>query len=338
MMNIMKRIPRRSTFALGLLLCLGSSSVLGCSASETDMPATEINDANPEIVMTDEDVAIAPTPMSGNNTKDNASDQQWTSEPIETADLATLTLNLTDAQGKPYGEVRDRIIASGWIPHTFAHTTGPESDFHDSRVQDMERLGFMEVKACSGMGQGFCRFEFVYEERAADNAPILVVTTTAVSSGDPNAPMPNFWSFRQENISDLTYRDRTLDSALLTQLRTQDGFCLGVGQCEQAQYILKDALLIAASGGFGSTQISFVPDTPVSKEDAIAYARILDTAGDIDFDDGQFDSALNTENYYAVGFRDLVEGGAELGGTTTVKLQLTPDGTVSTITFSVIVL
>ena len=49
-----------------------------------------------------------------------------------------------------------------------------------------------------------------------------------------------------------------------------------------------------------------------------------------------FDSTLNSESYYEAGLpEDTVE---ELGGITTVKLQLTSDGQVSEISFSVIVL
>ncbi|NEP54577.1 MAG: hypothetical protein F6K65_39620, partial [Moorea sp. SIO3C2] len=262
--------------------------------------------------------------------------EQYTADAIENADLASLTLNLEGLENQPYGAVRDRIMASGWIPHTFADTTGPESDFQDGRVKEMESLGFMEVKSCSGTGQGFCRFEFVYEDRIADNAPILVVTTTAASPGDANYPMPNVWSFRQENISDLTYSDRSFDASLFTQLREQESFCLGIGQCEQSQYLLKDALLISATGGFGTTTMTLIPKTSVSKDEAIAYARILDDESVIDFNDAQIDNQLNVENYYEAGIPP--ETVADRGGITAVRLQLTPDGQVSEVSFSVIVL
>lgn len=318
---------------IGLCLVLGLGSLYGCSKTSSPASPTVSTAATPPPSAFADSASSTVTMVTSG---DISQIEPIQSDPIETANLATLTLNLADAQGAPYDEVRDRIIASGWIPHTFAETTGPESDFQDSTVQSMENLGLMEVKSCSGTGQGFCRFEFVYQERTADNGPILAVTTTATSPGESNFPMPNFWGLEQENISDLRYSDRAFDQELFTQLQEQEMFCLGVGQCEQTQYMLKDALLVAATGGFGTTTISLIPDTPVSKEEAIAHARTLDTESVIDFGTVEFDDELNTENYYEALPASVFA--SELGGITAIQLQITPDGQVSEISFSMIVL
>ena len=258
-------------------------------------------------------------------------------DPIEPADLTAMTLSdLSEARGTRYGDVRDRLIERGWLPHTFATTTGSLSDFNDSVVQEMERLGFNEVKACSGTGQGFCRFEFVYQNRTAESGPVLVVITAAASPADSTYPEPTFWDFGLENVSDLTYLERPFDQALFAQLREDHAFCLGIGRCESAQYRLENALLIAGSGDFGTTKISLIPHTPVSKAAALDYARILDADGVIDFETMQMDSELNIESYYEAGIP--AEEVAQRGGITAVRLQLTPAGLVSEISFSHIVL
>lgn len=364
-------ILNRQTTLFSACLLIGLSSLMGCSLSP-DMPRNreetvkvdgsskefpdEAATVSPPTLESDSSVVasseLADAPQgnpesapegpttelsSGVTATENIDDDvALQSDPIEPADLVSLTLNLPDAQGMPYGDVRDRIIASGWIPHTFAGTTGPDSDFHDSTVQAMEQLGFSEVKFCSGTGQGFCRFEFVYEDRTADNGPLLVITTAAGIPSEPSYPMPSFWSFRQENISDLTYSDRPFDPALFAELQERESFCLGVGQCDTAQYRLKDALLVSATGGFGTATMTLIPDSPISKEEAIAYAQILDQERVIDFANAQADSETSSENYYEAGLQDAPA--ESLGGITTVRLQLAPSGQVSTISYSLVVL
>lgn len=283
---------------------------------------------------------VIESPSSSTETDPKASpntENKQAQAPIETTNLETLTLyDLADLQGTPYGQVRDRLMERGWIPHTFAMTTGPESDFRDSHVQEMERLNYLEVRTCSGTGQGFCQFEFVYQNRTAENAPILSVTTTAASTGDSGDPEPIFWEFRLDERSDLTYVDRPFDRTLFAEIQQEQAFCLGVGQCEPSQYMLKDALLMASSGGFGTAKMALIPNAPVSKEEAIAYAKILDAEQVIDFDTVHPDSNLNTEQYYEAGVaQDTV---AERGGITAVSLKLTPNGRVSEVSFSIIVL
>ena len=253
---------------------------------------------------------------------------------IEPATLSTVALSgLADEKGKAYGEVRQLLMQRGWVPHTFAETNGTPSDANDSRVQAMEALGYGEVKACAGTEQGLCRFEFVYENRTAENGPVLVVTTAAAAD---SSQAPTFWDYALEPVSDLSYIDRPFDPTLLTQLRNERGFCLGVGRCDAVQFMLKDALLVAGSGDFGSIKVSLFPNIPLSKADALAYARILDTDGVIDFGSSETKGTPNTETYYEAG---LPPGGiTEQGGVTFLRLELLPSGEVTEISLTTLVL
>lgn len=322
------------TVTIGASLYLGLSSLMGCSTvisakPPSPLPAADAQDSPKTKESPNSSIEVVPQAAPSDETIKSQTS-------IEAATLETLTLyDLEDWQGTPYGQVRDRLMDRGWIPHTFAMTTGSESDFRDSRVQEMEGLNYLEVKTCSGTGQGFCQFEFVYQNRTAEHAPVLAVTTAAASPGDTDYPDPIFWDFHLDERSDLTYVERSFDQPLFAELQ-QQSFCLGVGQCEPRQYMLKDALLIASSGGFGTAKMALIPDAPVSKEEAIAYAKILDAGNVIDFDTVHLDHELNTEQYYEAGVpQDTV---AERGGITAVSLKLTPNGSVSEISFSVIVL
>lgn len=328
-----------------LVVSISLSSLLGCATSPSYDTASDSSDAETPTLASTPEASTAPTPAvdlppngdDGGSGSGNGAVPSLEEDEIEPANLTTITLgDLPEARGARYGDVRDRLIERGWLPHTFATTTGSPSDFNDSLVQEMERLGFNEVKACSGTGQGFCRFEFVHQDRTAEAGPVLVVITAAASPADSTYPEPTFWDLNLENVSDLTYLERPFDQALFAQLRENHSFCLGVGRCEPAQYMLKDALLIAGSGDFGTTKISLIPNRPISKDAALDYARILDIDSVIDFDTAQIDSELNIESYYEAGIPP--EGVAEMGGTTTVRLQLTSTGMVSEISFSHIVL
>ncbi len=92
-------------------------------------------------------------------------------EPGNTA--ATVPAGLEE--GMPYGEVRSRLIDTGWVPKStpMDHYTGLEQDMYDR--------GYTEIRGCSGTG--LCRFEFDYSDTSAlaDNQALVVITSFADS-------------------------------------------------------------------------------------------------------------------------------------------------------------
>ena len=238
--------------------------------------------------------------------------------------------------GMRYGEVRSHLIDQGWIPHDFA-TTGPVTESNDRLVMQLYDMGFSEIRACSGTGQGFCRFEFVYGDRTLDNGPILVVITTPSNSTDKNHPEPFFYSLRLDDIANTTYIDEPFSETWFNQAQEQEQFCLEVGPCVYGQYALKDALVLTGAYDFGATQTSVIPRTPISPEMALTYAQILDRKDVIDFDDVTVEPEINATTYYEQG---IPEDGPppDWGSVTFVHLIHTDNGDVSEIVFSTLVL
>lgn len=328
--------PNPITLVTFLAILAGLSATFGCTTRITSSNAST-NDS-----VTDETQLESPTASDARSEELLAGNQDSTQpltieeEPIEPATLETTYLaDLPQAKGASYAVVRSKLIADGWIPHTFA-TNGPVGDFNDVRVQQMQELGFDEVKTCSGTGQGFCLLQFVHRNRTLNGGSVLVVTTAASAPSDTSYPEPTFWDFRVDDVSDTTYVERRFDRALFNQLREEKSFCLGVGRCEYVQYQLKDALLLGGSYDFGTIKTTLILEQPISKEEAIAYAKILDAEDAIDFSSAKVVSEKNTQSY--INQDALPEGAAESGSASMAKLVFTESGKVSEISFSILVL
>ncbi|MEL7331285.1 MAG: hypothetical protein AAFN12_03505 [Cyanobacteria bacterium J06560_2] len=133
----------------------------------------------------------------------------------------------------------------------------------------------------------------------------------------------------------IDYAQYSFDSELLTRLRENESFCVGVGRCAATQYILKDAHLTSEDLDWGGTQISLIPNKPVEREEAIAYAKILDTEGHIDFSQISSNGDGTIDNYYEAGALNPHPDGlaSQQSSVYIVSLSLSPDGKVSQIAF-----
>ena len=92
---------------------------------------------------------------------------------------------------------------------------------------------------------------------------------------------------------------------------------------------------IGGSYDFGTTKTTLILRQPVSQEEAIAYAKMLDAEGAIDFANANVVREDNTVSYMQP---DELPEGVTPGSATVVQLVLTDSGKVSEISFSTIVL
>lgn len=72
--------------------------------------------------------------------------------------------------GMAYGEARALIDQEIWIPRTY-----PPLDYVSTAVQQMQDLGYEEVRDCAGTGLGLCRMEFIEREGLI---LVIIVTTS----------------------------------------------------------------------------------------------------------------------------------------------------------------
>ncbi len=257
---------------------------------------------------------------------------------VDTIEPATLmSVNVQGLEvGMLYSEARTRLLEQGWIPHTFA-TNGAIADWNDSSIQQMSELGFAEVKACSGTGAGLCSFEFVFgQDRAAENGAVLSVS--ASRGGQSETGEPTLWSWGMRNSVNTIYENQFFDKAIYGQLRAE-GFCPDAGRCENQKYAFKDVLLWSALGDFGTTKVSIFPrytGKSLSRDEALAYARMLDVDNVIDFDDRRLSRFDSSETYYEFGTpqENIADG---RGGVTLVQLSYQENGTLSEISFKNVV-
>ncbi len=329
--------PSRKAVVTLLATLMGVNTLIGCSPNitinvDSDGPATEATptDTNPQ--PTDDSNSLPSSPRvetvsTANRSEAVVAENAVTAQAIGLEDLLT---DLPLGRGASYTQVREKLMADGWIPHTFA-TNGPVGDFNDPLVQQMLEQGFEEVKTCSGTGQGFCRLEFVYQDRTLDGGPILVVTTAASAPSGSSDPDPTFWDFRLEGVSDRTYADRSFDRTLFNQIEEENSFCQGVGRCEYVQYQLQDALLIGGSHDYGTVRITLIPNQPVFEEEAIAYAKIFDRTESIDFTEAIADEEANTVSY------QMQNRSPDLDRGVAAKLVYTMTGKVSEISYTIFV-
>lgn len=137
----------------------------------------------------------------------------------------------------------------------------------------------------------------------------------------------------------ITYAQQPFEWAIFNQLR-KAGFCAGIGNCSNISYLFSDVILSAQTFEQASANITVIPHQPISKEVALAYARILDTGASIDFVTAQVDQDISTETYFERGLPSGLpssESAMALGSTKMAQLRMTPSGTVSEISISYIV-
>lgn len=335
-----------------LLVSLLAVSIAGCSESTIALsPTDEAETVVAETISAVDTTNTTVSPKTVQAKAEELSTEELSTEGLSTEELLKAELpedrpneplvSMLEAAAAievnpttPYSEVRSRLMQKGWIPHTF-RTNGPVGNWLNPMVEAMGSLGFNEIKDCSG--EGYCRFEFVYTDRTLENGAVLAVTTAPTASGSiAKGEEPLFSGLRLEDIADTTYTQQAFDAALFSQLQATDSFCLGVGQCNDAKYVFKDALLIGRSHDFGTTKISLIFAQPIPREIAVNYARILDAEAVIDFSESRLDSDINSEVFSEA----MLPGEAiadQQGAATTASLSLSDDGQVSEVSFGITV-
>lgn len=297
-----------------ILLAIGLG-VLGCTSgsSEVAQNSTGVSSSAPESIVSNQ--VDSPNPRAVGPASIPTLNQQWGAQ-----------------TGLRYAEVRRRLIAEGWIPHTI-ETTGPVQIYNPmGLLKQMYDLGYKEVVDCASTGLAPCRFEFVYEDRALENGPVLAVIATVSSDANPD---PYFASLNLKTDSINTdYQDRALDAALLTEMQQDEDFCNAMGSCPdysllhrtQSQYAFQDVVMLARAYGEGGNRAVIFPRQPVSRAQALEYGRMLDPENTVDLSDRNRESynySRPIESYAAPG-----EGPRNL-----IQLVLTSDGKVSEISF-----
>jgi hypothetical protein len=88
-------------------------------------------------------------------------------------------------QQMPYSQVRQLLLDSGWQTLNIPPN---QRDYKLIGVEQyvVEQLGYGEMVACSGTGQGFCRFEFA----AAAGRKLIIITTP----GEQELQIYSWWS------------------------------------------------------------------------------------------------------------------------------------------------
>lgn len=255
-------------------------------------------------------------------------------EPVESteakgpASIPALNEQWKQEENLRYGEVRKRLIAQGWIPHTIA-TTGPAPRYNPTGlVGTMYELGYEEVVDCAGTGLAPCRFEFVYQDRTLGNGPVLAVIAT-VASGENQDPY--FAGMNADAYGVNTdYQNRAFDAALFAEIQQDERFCGAIGACPvdsllyqtQSQYAFKDAVILARAYEEAGYRAVLFLRQPISREQALVYGDILDSEDTIDWGDRTVHNEDEPVEIYAApgeGPRNLIQ------------FVLTPDDKVSEI-------
>ncbi len=96
---------------------------------------------------------------SGNNTIQGSDNQLTIQQDSEARSRGEL--EIPSIYGLGYHEAREKLTDSGWIPQTQRHTYGAtEPGLRYGNGQVFWDMGYWEVVSCSGIAEGFCRFEF----------------------------------------------------------------------------------------------------------------------------------------------------------------------------------
>ncbi|MBE9064728.1 hypothetical protein [cf. Phormidesmis sp. LEGE 11477] len=146
--------------------------------------------------------------------------------------------------------------------------------------------------------------------------------------------------------ADATYEEQDFSRDLYAEILEEDAYCLSTGSCGDVRYLFQDVLMIAAMGEFGSTKTTLTPHESISKSQALAYARMLDTDSVIDFEDsllidnneGESDGpVIITENYFEAGLPS--EGAAyELASIRSAQIVSDTSGEILRVLYRVDVL
>ena len=314
-------------------------------AAVSKAPSTDVVTSNTEQVASDSETDVVEL---GNDGEPN--------EPLP-ANIERLDLQ----PGTPYGEVRSRVMAEGWVPYTQAEGANP--DINTLTVQEMHKLGFEEAHSCSGTGQGFCTFEFVHiNQEAFPQVRLVIITTPAI---DELYGEPNFYNWRIDNYepdvssavkgdspsrafleANATYETQKFNADLYAEVLEQEQDCVLIGDCTNSQYLFEDVLLRFSKGEFGSTTMTVMPHVSVSRTQALEYAQMLDLEGEIDFTDSLIvdnnegetppENIRVTESFFEA---DLPAEGvaSEYGSTKMVRLIARPGEDIMQIEFEIVV-
>lgn len=260
------------------------------------------------------------------------------------ADTKTLaTETATEVVGlrkdMPYAEARDLLLEQGWQPSS-PDQPGNEANLSILAVRELYDFGYQEVKDCSGTGLGLCRLEFTRGDREV----LAVSVTTANEEAEPyvwdwsttgkatESAEPSGGSSTGSSASSSTansdYSQQPFSETLFSQVRQLNQFCFGIAaNCVYRDITFSDAHLVAEPYEYGATHVSLIFNQPVSVKSAIAYSKILDARGDVDFD--SVDPQADRNVYYGCWEREA--GGDEMVPMCTVTNVRTVDGTVSEV-------
>lgn len=300
----------------GLVAVTVGLMAVACSKDVASSPHSVPSDRAAETTQVETDTAAdsdAPAATQGTQQTAQASQNTGTyyaevgndgepSEPL-TANIERLNLE----PGTPYGEVRSRVLAEGWMPYTPGE--GATADPHSLAVQELHAQGFEEADTCSGTGQGFCSFLFIHIDQAVfPDARLQIITTPALgdSDGEPNFYDWDMWDYEPVSSSapkgdrpsyayleaNATYEAQQFNAALYAEVLAQEQDCVLIGDCANSRYLFEDVLLTFETGEFGSTTMAVIPHAVVSRTQALNYGQMLDTNNDIDFTD-----SIMVDNY-----------------------------------------
>jgi len=310
----------KKLLAIGLSLMAVSCSSGGGSSQQTVSNTTAVSDT------TEVSAAISTLQPEGKAVKNVVSNRSPVPQPkrpsadtaqnpsieegrnsIEALEARLEQMNLQP--GTPYGLVRSRLIEEGWEPNTLS--TGVDAYSRDSILKTMWGLGFDEATSCSGTGQGFCSFGFMYPGNTRDTRIGLRITTTPYM-GPKIHQEPRFYARSEAyhfNIRDLktpsgsdpkavaearerfhlleadsTFQDRNFRGFLYEAVCKQESAELATGNCGDMRYLFRDVLMVASTDGDSLNEVSLTFHEPISRTMALAYALMLDTEDVIDFE------------------------------------------------------
>ncbi|AFY81722.1 hypothetical protein [Oscillatoria acuminata] len=350
----------------GFLAATLGATTIACSqdvtSSPPSVPADEIEVPAEPLTEADKDRAETSAQLPDVAQMDVGDD----GEPNELFTTSIERINLQP--GAPYSEVRSLVMAEGWIPYTQAEGANP--DVATLAVRELHELGFEEAQSCSGTGQGFCTFEFIFVNTEAFPDTRLVLITTPATSESNGEPL--FYNWRidgdvggddsvsssvpandRPNFSQLeanaTYENQNFSPSLYTKVLEQEQDCVLIGEdCANARYLFQDSLLTFSKYGFGSTIIAVSPHDPVSRSEALTYAQILDADREIDFtnsnieenNEGELPPAAVrvTESFFEADLPQDEPLAYNRSSTYMVQLISRPDEDISRIEFHIVIL
>ena len=131
------------------------------------------------------------------------------------------------------------------------------------------------------------------------------------------------------DIANDTYMQQRLNASLLSQLLQRTNLCSGLS-CHYQTYSFANALLITVPYDAGATKVSLMLSEPVSTNEALSYARVLDTRSEIDFDRAEIDSKSGDRVYMGC-FEQPEDDDDTFPSGCSVRLSMTAEGQVSKV-------